>query len=383
MTRRPRLLILCFTPLVSDPRVNKQLNVLTRDYDVYSCGMGPAPRGVIEHYQLPDGARAWVNDRLAMIFRRYSTAYWNLPAVLETLKILPVGSFDMILANDIETVPVALSLQPRWGVHADLHEYFPELKTNDWKWRLFVAPYMAWLCRTFLPRARSRTAGSYGFARRYESDLGIPFGVVTNAAPYVDREPTPVHDPIKIIYTTAGARARKIELVLEAMREAPAHIQLDLIVMPNEPDYVADLKRLGAQIPRVHFREPVPYDKLVDTVAEYDVALSFIPPTNFSKANALPNKFFEAVQARVGVIIGPGPEMSPLLEKYGFGESTTDYEARSLATTLHNLTPAKVTAWKQAAHRAAPELSSEETVRVWADALAAMQSEAKARSGEE
>jgi hypothetical protein len=307
-----------------------------------------------------------------MILRRYSHAYWNLPAVLETQKLLPVGTFDVILANDIETVAVALSLQPSSGVHADLHEYFPELKTNDWKWRLFVAPYMAWLCRTFLPRAGSRTAGSFGFARRYEADLGIPFDVVTNAAPYVDREPTPVHDPIKIIYTTAGARARKIELVLEAMKGAPDHIVLDLIVMPNEPEYVAELKLMGAQIPGVRFREPVQYDALVDTVAEYDVALSFIPPTNFSKANALPNKFFEAVQARVGVIIGPGPEMSPLLEKYHFGESTKDYDARSLAATLRNLTPTKVAEWKEAAHRAAPELSSEQTVQVWSRALAGL-----------
>lgn len=369
MSSRPNLLIISFSTLISDPRVTKQIEIFRDRYDLYTCGMGPAPEGVVQHFEIPFGTRAWVNDRAAMLTRSYKRAYWNLPAVRLATSILPAGKFDAVFANDIEAVPVALSLGAKKGVHADLHEYFPELKTNNWQWRMFVAPYMMWLCQTYVPRTTSRTAASAGFARRYESDLGIDFGVVTNAAPYVDIEPKPIGEVIRIICTTAGARARRIELIVEAMRDAPPQIELDLIVMPNEPDYVASLKKRGEGIPQLRFREPVAYDKLVETVAEYDVALSFIPPTNASKALALPNKFFEAVQARVGVIIGPGPEMSPLLEKYGLGESTEDYSVESLRKTLHALNKVKVEQWKLAAHCAAPELSSEEQVKVWFDAV--------------
>ncbi|CAO1652888.1 glycosyltransferase family 1 protein [Salinibacterium sp. NSLL150] len=369
MSSRPSLLIISFSTLISDPRVTKQIEIFKDRYDLYTCGMGPAPEGVVEHFEIPFGIRAWVNDRFAMIARSYKRAYWNLPAVRLVSEILPVGKFDAVFANDIEAVPVALSLGAKKGVHADLHEYFPELKTNNWQWRIFVAPYMMWLCKTYVPQTTSRTAASSGFARRYQEDLGIDFGTVTNAAPFADLQPTPVGDVIRIICTTAGARARRIELIVEAMRDAPPHIELDLIVMPNEPDYVASLKKLGADIPQLKFREPVAYTELVNTVAEYDVALSFIPPTNASKALALPNKFFEAIQARVGVIIGPGPEMTPLIERYGVGESTDDYSVESLRKTLHGLDKQRVEAWKQAAHRAAPELSSEEQVKIWFDAV--------------
>lgn len=372
MSSRPSLLIISFSTLISDPRVTKQIEIFRDRYELYTCGMGPAPEGVAQHFEMPFGIRAWVNDRFAMLTRRYKHAYWNLPAVRLVSSILPVGKFDAVFANDIEAVPVALSLGAKKGVHADLHEYFPELKTNNLQWRLFVAPYMMWLCKTYVPDTTSRTAASAGFARRYEADLDIEFGVVTNAAPFMQLEPKPVGDVIRIICTTAGARARRIELIVDAMRDAPSHIELDLIVMPNEPDYVASLKKRGEDIPQLRFREPVAYDKLVETVAEYDVALSFIPPTNASKALALPNKFFEAVQARVGVIIGPGPEMSPLLERYGLGESTEDYSVEALRKTLHGLDKERVEQWKQAAHRAAPELSSEEQVKVWFDAVEAI-----------
>lgn len=369
MSSRPSLLIISFSTLISDPRVTKQIEIFKDEYELTTCGMGPAPAGVVHHYEIPFGIRAWVNDRWAMITRRYKHAYWNLPAVVLVKSILPVNEFDVVLANDIESVPVALSLGAKKGVHADLHEYFPELKTNNFQWRVFVAPYMNWLCTEYLPKTVSRTAGSAGFARRYTEDLGIPFGTVTNAAPYADIAPTPVGDPIRLICTTAGARARKIEIMIDAMRGVSPHVKLDLIVMPNEPAYVDWLKSRGADIPNLHFREPVDYDKLVTTVAEYDVALSFIPPTNASKALALPNKFFEAVQARVGIIIGPGPEMTPLIEKFGLGESTKDYTVESLRETLSGLSKEKVERWKAAAHKAAPELSSEEQVKVWFEAI--------------
>ncbi|TBN55951.1 glycosyltransferase family 1 protein [Glaciihabitans arcticus] len=372
MSSRPSLLIISFSTLISDPRVTKQIEIFKDRYDLYTCGMGPAPEGVKHHYEIPFGTRDWVLDRFAMVTRQYHRAYWDLPAVKLAQELLPVDHFDAVFANDIASVPVALSLKAKKGTHADLHEYFPELKNNDLQWRLFVSPYMKWLCATYLPQATSRTAGSAGFARRYTEDLGIPFGVVTNAAPFADREPTSVGDPIRMICTTAGARARKIEIIIEAMRGVTSNVVLDLIVMPNEPDYVASLKELGAGVPGVSFRDPVDYDRLVDTVAEYDVALSFIPPTNASKALALPNKFFEGVQARVGVIIGPGPEMTPLLEKYDLGESSADYSVEALRATLNGLNAEKVERWKQSAHRAAPELSSEEQVKVWFAAVQAI-----------
>jgi len=265
-----------------------------------------------------------------------------------------------------------LSLEPRFGVHGDLHEFAPKEKDDELRWRLTVAPYMRWLCRTYLSKLVSVTTVARGIADRYETDYGVEVGVVTNAAPYADRRPAPVHAPIRLIHSAAGQRYRKLENFIELMREAPAGVTLDMIVMPNEPDYVAELKAMGAGVPGLTFRDPVPYDRLVETLAEYDVSMTFLPPTNFNLAHALPNKFFEAVQARLGLIIGPSPEMVSILQQYGLGAVVPDFSVASLRALVASLTPDLVAGWKEAADRAAEELSSEAQQQGWEQAIEAM-----------
>ncbi len=379
MPDRPSLLILSFSPIRSDPRVLKQVQLFASLYDVTTCGFGDAPEGVVEHIEIPGDARAWVDDRLAVATRRYEKAYWNIKAVIEAKPRLAGRTFDGILANDLNAVPLALSLEPRFGVHGDLHEFAPKEKDDDLRWRLTVAPFMRWLCRTYLKKLTSITTVARGIADQYEADYGVTVGVVTNAAPYSDREPAPVHSPIRLIHSAAGQRYRRLENFIEVMKDAPPNVTLDLIVMPHEPDYVDELKKLGEGVPGLTFREPVPYARLVDTLAEYDVSMTFLPPTNFNLAHALPNKFFEAVQARLGLIIGPSPEMVAILTQYGLGEIVPDFTVESLRSVIADLTPEKVASWKQAADAAAKDLSAEAQQATWKTSIDALLSGSAAR----
>lgn len=372
MPDRPSLLILSFSNIRSDPRVLKQVQLFRDLYDVTTCGFGEMPDGVVEHIEVTADARAWVDDRIAIATRRFERAYWGTGAVVDVRDKLARRRFDGVLANDLNAVPLALSLDSRFGVHGDLHEFAPTEKDDDLRWRLTVAPYMRWLCRTYLPKLVSITTVARGIADRYEADYGVKVGVVTNAAPYADRRPAPVHAPIRLVHSAAGQRYRKLENFVELMRDMPAGVTLDMIVMPNEPEYVAELKAMGAGVPGLTFREPVPYDRLVATLAEYDVSMTFLPPTNFNLAHALPNKFFEAVQARLGLIIGPSPEMVSLLQAHGLGAVVPDFSVASLRAVVGGLTPGLVAGWKEAADRAARELSSEAQQQVWEQAIEAM-----------
>jgi len=56
--------------------------------------------------------------------------------------------------------------------------------------------------------------------------------------------------------------------------------------------------------------------ELVQMASDYDVRALFVcRRLNFNTRKRLPNKFFEFVQARLGVVIGPSPEIGPLLVK--------------------------------------------------------------------
>lgn len=370
MSSLPSLLILTFSPIRSDPRVLKQVELFKGKYRVSTCAYGDAPDGVEAHYPLPSDARGWSSDKLGLITRQYERVYGGMTAVQEARKILPRGQFDIIVANDLNTLPLALEMQPRLGVHADLHEYAPSEKESDPKWRVFVAPFMRWMCRKFLPLAASVTTVSQGIADEYRNRFGVQVGVVTNAAPYLEAEPTPTAAPLKVIYSGAGQRYRKIELIIDAMKGVDRKVQLDFVVMPNEPDYVDELKRSVVDLPNVRFIDPVPYEELVSLIRNYDVAMCFLPNSTFNLQNALPNKFFEAVQARIGVITGPSPAMVALVESYGLGAVTKDFSAEALRVALTGLTESETAQWKSAANDAAWTLSAESQVALWESAIA-------------
>lgn len=369
MTALPRLLIISFSPIRSDPRVLKQVALFSGKYHLITCGYGAAPEGVDEHFALSSDAVGWPSDRIGLLGRRYRRAYKKMSAVQQARRLLTGLSVDVVLANDLNTLPVAVDLKPKYGVHSDLHEFAPKEKDDDLKWRLFVAPFMRWLCRTYLPQARSLTTVAPGIAAQYTADFGVAAQVVTNAAPFAPGTPQPVRETIRLIHSAAGQRYRKLENLIEAMRSAPPGVELDMIVMPNEPDYVAELKQAAADVPAVRFRDPVPYAELVQTLSGYDVSLVFLPPTNFNMENALPNKFFEAVQARLGVVVGPSPSMVEIVKEYGFGTVTPDFSPSALAATIQSLDREQIMEWKRAADRAAGPLAAESQVKIWEAAI--------------
>lgn len=369
---RPQLLVLSFSAIASDARVLKQVALFSDRYDLYTCGHGPAPAGVAGHFEIPADRQVWQYDRALLVLRRYTRAYWSNRAIAAAAELLPVGRFDAIVANDIDSVGLAISLRPTSGVHADLHEFAPRQKLDNLKWRLFVAPFMRWMCRAFLPDAASVTTVAQGIARQYEREYGITAGVVTNAAPYLDLPVGPVGDPIRLVHSGACLRSRGLDIMIDAVAAATRPVTLDLFLTPNDPAYLEELRARIASVPGATLRDPVPYAQLGQTLNGFDIGVHILPPTNFNNKWALPNKLFDYVQARLGVIVGPSPEMARVVTETGIGEVLADFRSESLRLAIDALTPERTREWKAASDRAAEGLSSAVQVRVWGDAVEAL-----------
>lgn len=376
---RQRLLILSFSHIVDDARVLKQVRLFSDEYEVTTCCYGPAPDGVAAHIELPESAVYWRYSRELVMLKQYRRAYWSNLAVSAATEALAGREFDIVLANDIDAVGVALRVAPRLGVHADLHEFAPRQKEELLRWRLFFAPFVRWMCRTFAARAKSVTTVGDGLARAYKSEFGITATTVTNASPSQNLDPQPVNTPAGLVHSGIAAPERQLEILVNAVTSTSADVTLDLILMPTDAAYHARLTALAEQSGgRVRVLDPVPNAQLVKTLNSYDVGLHVLPPTSFNNAWALPNKFFDYVQARLGLIIGPSPEMSAILAEQGFGATASDFTADALRAELDKLTPELITEWKQRSNAAAYELSAEQQVDGWRQAIEAI-AEADAR----
>ncbi|WP_348788904.1 glycosyltransferase family 1 protein [Leifsonia sp. NPDC080035] len=364
-----RILILSFSTLVSDPRVQKQIALFEGAYDVVTCGYGPAPEGVVQHYRIPDERVYWRYPRLAVMLRQWRRAYRDNPAVSWVRENLPVGDVDVIVANDVDAAGAAAALKPRRGFHADLHEYAPLQNSELLRFRLFVAPFLSWQIRTFVRRAASTSTVCQSLADKYRTVFGLSPAVVMNAPPFAELAVQPVGETIRLVHAGAALRNRRLEILIDAVAQVDAPVTLDFYLAPNDPGYLDSLKERASGVERIRFHEPVPFTELVPTLNTYDVGLHILAPTNFNNAYALPNKFFEYVQARLGLIIGPSPEMVRILGERGLGAVTADFTAEALADVLRGIDRATVEQWKRDSDAAARDLSAETQTPVWAAAV--------------
>lgn len=376
------VLILSLSALRRDPRILRQISVLSADYEVYTAGYGEAPDDVVGHFRVPDGLRVWrANYRrfyaLSMA-HAFDRLYFGAPWVKFLRDAIRPGTFDIILANDANAAPIARALEPRLGWHTDLHEYATRQGEDDVTWRRFTKPVNSWMVRRHVARADSATTVSQGLADAYLEEFGVKCRVVPNAAPYVpDLEPRPTAptDPLKLVYAGAAVRSRRLETMIDAVgvveTRRPGSLELDLYVIAGDSDYREQLEEHAAAVPggAVRLLGPVPFDELVTTMARYDVGFYACPPTNFNQERALPNKLFEFVQARLAIVSGPSPDMAQCITEHSLGVITAGFGVQDLADALGALNAEQVDRYKRASHDAAESLSSERASTPWVDAI--------------
>jgi hypothetical protein len=85
----------------------------------------------------------------------------------------------------------------------------------------------------------------------------------------------------------------------------------------------------------------------------------FYQPDSRNLEFSLPNKFFEAIQGRLGLVIGESPMMSEIVTEYGNGVIVDGWSTEDLAATLAALTGERIAALKSASHRAAMDINAE------------------------
>lgn len=370
---RPKVLVLTFTPIHSEPRALKQIQHLSQRYDVTSAGFGPQAVAGVPHIELDPSpptrnpARFPLVKAFSFLLRLYPYLSRHDPRVAGARERLAQQKWDIIIAHDVATVPLSRSLNPHIGVLVDLHEYAPRQDEHSRIFKMLIAPYYRWILRKHVAKCPQVTTVGKGILEEYRREFGIASTLVVNATPFHTLEPTDTSAPIRLVHSGISAAHRKLEVMIDAVTQSNANVTLDLFLMPTDEAYMSFLRARAGNDARIRFRDPVPYSELIDTLHSYDVGLTLIAPTTFNLAWCLPNKFFDFVQARLGVISGPSPEMASFIERYGFGVVTDDFSADSLRRVLDSLTPGQVRQLKQASHTHAEELSGEHQSRIWGD----------------
>lgn len=360
----PRILCVSFSPIHADSRVLRQLEVLRQHGEVTTVGYGPAPEGVALHIQVPDKASSLPETPFGvakLALHLHNAVELTAPGEKAVLKqLLASGSYDLVVANDARALPLAFAAAGDAPVLADMHEWAAEERATVLVWRVLVGPYMQHLCKKYLPRAAAVTSVSSGLAGLYTERYGVATEIVRNAADLRKLKPTPV-DPkvIRLVHSGTADAERNIVELIEAVNRLGDRFSLDLYLLEVPGGHLNVIKKLAASSPRVTVHDPVPPDTLPTVLNQYDLGVFLYPLKTLSHLYHLPNKFFDFVQARLGLVFSPAPEIDAHVAQYGLGIITADTTADALVDALTNLTADEVTGFKKAADKSARALSSE------------------------
>lgn len=370
MTPLATVLVISFSDLASDPRVDRQITALLPHHRVIAAGLAPSEREGVEFVDITTPPLGLVDGGLGvarLLARRFETAYWRHPRNRAVYERLSSVAADFVVANDVEALPIAARLGP--PVVLDAHEYSPEQFNDQWWWRQLLSPYVRWQCRRYIPEVAAMTTSSLGFADAYMREFGASATVVTNAPPFADLEPKPVGDPVRLLHHGGASPGRGLEQMVRLVDLLDERFVLDFVLVDAKPGFRDQLARQARGNSRIRFPPPVPMRELASMANGYDIGLFLLPPINLHRTFALPNKLFEFIQGRLAVAIGPSPEMAAVVRRYGCGVVAEDFKLESLAEALNGLDSAAITDFKRASHLAAPELCAERNADLILDAV--------------
>jgi len=354
-----RIANLVFSKFSADGRVQRQVQHASREFavDVIAAGSWVPDIPNVSFHSIRRSPISSVGKRVLqarllggkLASRLWESAYWSFGIHRDALNcLLSNGPFDIIHANDIEALPVAVRAAARMGAKVvfDAHEYHPgQAKFLVGRRRWTHLPYVSYLLREYLPRVDAFFTTSPGFARLYNENFGFEPMITLNAPELVPVSLRPVApNLIRLVHHGAAKPAREPDRFIRMMEHLDERYTLDLMLVRDSADYFEFLKTMAASIDpdRIKIRDAVKPSEIVSAISEYDIGVHTLPPMGLNHIYPLPNKLFEFIGAGLAVVIGPCPEMAKIVNDYDIGVVAADHTPAALADAVSSLGASRI-----------------------------------------
>ena len=364
-----KVLVLVLSNLKHDARVRRQILALKDHYKTTVVCFGGDPSPDYELIVIKPTNLNLFRKAVASVFlllKLHATAHKILHDYYTIVPTLSDRKFDLIIANDVETLPLAFAFPGNPKVIFDAHEYAPRHFEDKKMWRIFFQDFNMWLCKKYIPRTADMMTVGKSLALEYEKYFHVKPTVITNANNFFDVQPgVTLENKIRLVHHGIATPSRKLELMFDVMALLDERFTLDLILLTPgfaskaTRQYLDDLQERTKQDSRIKIIPPVKSSEVVNAIRHYDMGIFLLPPVNFNYENTLPNKLFDFIQARLGIAIGPTPEMAEIVNQYRLGVVSEKFTPQSLAEKLGKVNKKEIEVFKKNANLAAADLNAE------------------------
>lgn len=379
-----KILVIVFSNLKRDSRVMRQIGFLKGSYDITVVAYDANPDPDVTFVKFDKTPLTFLRKAISSVFLLlglHEIAYRILHDYRRYVPALRGKKFDIIIANDIETLPIAFAIADGQAkVFFDAHEYAPRHFEDRLYWRIFFRRFNVYLCKKYIPKVGGMSTVNHSLAKAYAENFGVKPIVITNAADYFDLPVLPRNaEPIRLVHHGIFTISRQPDVMIDMMKMLGDRFTLDMFFVDpgNKSQQTHEaferFKARAATVSGVRVLPPLLPQEIIPTLhTGYDIGVMLIPPVNFNYENTLPNKFFDCVQARLGIATGPTQEIASSTQRYAIGVVSKEFTGASLAEVLQKITLGDVNRFKNNAALAAKELNADFNKEPLLKALAAM-----------
>lgn len=370
-----KVLIIGSSPVKIDPRVHRQVLGLIETCEIHILGPDPFPDSRVKFHDInvnvPDDRSLFAKlKRLpSYLFNRFEYSYFRNPSYSFSVKKLKQIDFDLIINNEIYTLPLAVKIKgSKTKLHYDAHEYYysyhgdqekDERKNN----------YIKSLIEKYTPAYHTMSTVCEGIANLYSKKLNRNIDVLENLPVSHQLTPHSTGLPIKIVHHGACLRDRMLENMFETMHFLPKEkYEFHIYLTKTQPEYLQELKSKYTSA-NIFFHEPVPMTELVNEIKQYDIGICIVPFTNENYLFGLPNKFFEYIQARLMIVVNSGEEMPKYVRKHDLGLIVNSMDPEEIASAIAKIDLKEIDRYKLNSDKVAPEYSSDKIYRYYTNLL--------------
>ncbi len=262
-------------------------------------------------------------------------------------------NFDILIYHHISSLPfmVYFSKKSKSKLIVNLHEYYPKEFNDQNNWSR-KENYLNSLCARFLKEANLLFCVNKSISEEYAHNFDIDRSnilVFYNVKNYEDTNPSIVDENnIKLVHHGAAIPSRNLDKMIDLVNLLPENYSLTLILVPSNREYFKRLKRMKTD--KVIFENPVSSEKISKMLNQYDIGLYLLSPSNFNESNALPNKYFEFIQANLCLAVSPIDEMKEITEKNNFGVVSNSFDVNEMANCINALSVDDIERYKNNVH---------------------------------
>lgn len=248
-------------------------------------------------------------------------------------------NYDFIMIFDIYFLPLIANIKRTYNFISifDIRECYPLQRESSLIFRLSEKIIREYVLSLYLKEINIPITVSHGLKKYYSDNYNVDCDVIFSVPYKAVVKKSYQDEKIRIVHHGVANKSRRIENMIDIVNTLPDKFTLDLY-LNGDKKYISFLKSY-VNSSKINFNEPVETTKIIDEISQFDLAIIYYEPLSFNLLHCMPNKFFEYIQAKVPVVIGPSPDMLQIIRKYKTGFSSNEFSIQSIVDTINSISP--------------------------------------------